>query len=590
MRRIVICAVVMGLLAGVSYGVDYSFVGSEVDQSYDWDNVNIWNPTLLPPGTTGDSYTIAAGAQAETINLPTSGTGNTRYFGDLTITSGTLSGRNVGSDMTFRFVADNGHSGSLTGSGSATDITMWNTANRYSTFDLDGDLDVPSLRSGSLYDGRRLQLVLRGSNNFVKWGTGASGNYGMHNATVKSGATYDFQQTDANKNFGMLDTGQFVVESGGTATGAIEVFMKDVSKTLSMDGAGDTTGLDVHYKHNYKSTDPVITNGGQLPGRAYHDVSFDAIKTGASWVSSRTVYITGGDLTVHGSLYLPIGPGTINSKSGAAWLLDTADNGTGAGRDIMVHGDMYLGKSNKNFPSPLSGIEGGLKANDSTVTVKGDLILGGNNVNYTYNAGGYIIGDTATFNIGGDYTVTLITDSKAKHDMGTSTVVFDGAGVGNAQVIASKYYPFYNVTINNPGGAVSLGGSADDNLLIHGDLQILAAASFNTNGRVVTFNGPGHLLNDQVGVTFDNVELLADAVVDLGSDITITKLMMGAGSEMYLLGHTLYADGQTYSGEGTWSNDDGTIYGDVIPEPATMLLLGTGALGVLGYIRRRRMR
>jgi len=43
----------------------------------------------------------------------------------------------------------------------------------------------------------------------------------------------------------------------------------------------------------------------------------------------------------------------------------------------------------------------------------------------------------------------------------------------------------------------------------------------------------------------------------------------------------------------SWSYSSGSSIEfdkNMIPEPATLLLLGTSALGVLGYLRRRRMR
>ena len=36
MRRIAICTVVIGLLAGVSYATNYNFVGVQTDRTYDW--------------------------------------------------------------------------------------------------------------------------------------------------------------------------------------------------------------------------------------------------------------------------------------------------------------------------------------------------------------------------------------------------------------------------------------------------------------------------------------------------------------------------------------------------------------------------
>ena len=107
----------------------------------------------------------------------------------------------------------------------------------------------------------------------------------------------------------------------------------------------------------------------------------------------------------------------------------------------------------------------------------------------------------------------------------------------------------------------------------------------------------GTVVNTKTNGMFDNIVLAPDAVLLLGSNITISStdnLVMKLGSKLYLNSFTLVADGMTYvdGAQPSWSNDAGTILSGIpeIPEPATLLLLGTGALGALGWVRRRRMR
>ena len=92
----------------------------------------------------------------------------------------------------------------------------------------------------------------------------------------------------------------------------------------------------------------------------------------------------------------------------------------------------------------------------------------------------------------------------------------------------------------------------------------------------------------------DNILLVENAEVTMLSHITIEmgdNLIMESGSILYLNEFTLTAEGEILVsaeiGEMAW--DDGTIIG-TIPEPGTMLLVGTAVLGVLGYLRRRRMK
>jgi len=86
----------------------------------------------------------------------------------------------------------------------------------------------------------------------------------------------------------------------------------------------------------------------------------------------------------------------------------------------------------------------------------------------------------------------------------------------------------------------------------------------------------------------------------LGKRILVIELLdngdyVGGNSGVTTILYTKHYKSGVVSGGGDWPSnyDFGTsIEFDafVIPEPATMLLLGTSALGVLGYLRRRRMR
>ena len=146
-----------------------------------------------------------------------------------------------------------------------------------------------------------------------------------------------------------------------------------------------------------------------------------------------------------------------------------------------------------------------------------------------------------------------------------------------------------NNRILDPLGTVTLSNMSRDHLILFGDLEI-RSGTFDQNDQIITFNGDPHYWTDDVGTLFDTIDLAPDAVVILMSDITIDpndNLAMQAGSTLYLNGFTLSAEGQAYSGIGQWPMDSGTIIGE-IPEPATVLMLGTGIIGTLGYIHRRR--
>ena len=270
------------------------------------------------------------------------------------------------------------------------------------------------------------------------------------------------------------------------------------------------------------------------------------------------------------------------------WL-HLIDNGTSVQRHIDVAGRMRVGNA------PNYG-KYGIKMYNATVNIDGDLLLGGGNPN-----SGTLIMDNATIYLGDDleWYSSYVPGQWAidNWDPGTSTLICDGNGLGVTQDIESYGYlglKFNNFIVDNPGGQVRLRSGAAGDLVLTGDLKVLAG-TFNQNNRSVTFNGPLHEFSDATSMDFDNIILLDDAVVQLGSAINIgapDNLVMGLNSRLYLNGFALTADGLDYvdGAQASWPNDDGTIISGPIPEPGTMLLIGTGILGLLGYIRRRRMK
>jgi hypothetical protein len=216
---------------------------------------------------------------------------------------------------------------------------------------------------------------------------------------------------------------------------------------------------------------------------------------------------------------------------------------------------------------------------------------------------------------------------------GTSTIICDGNGTDalrgrKAQTITTYSYmtgtgdtrfSLNNLVIQNECNTVSLANSRAGELFLTGDLR-LEKSKFVDFDRSITFNSNGsyHTLfwdNNTCKIptatghttpnALDNIILLPGARVSLDAGthtkIIMDNLDMQSGSEIYLNNSViLTADGKTFDGianvgpggPGPWPFDSGlgTIYPGVIPEPGTLLLLGTGIIGLLGYLRRRRMK
>jgi hypothetical protein len=68
----------------------------------------------------------------------------------------------------------------------------------------------------------------------------------------------------------------------------------------------------------------------------------------------------------------------------------------------------------------------------------------------------------------------------------------------------------------------------------------------------------------------------------------VDSLYIAAGDTLNLDGLHLYVEGFGLVGNGTWRNGGGMITGGPVPIPGTLLLLGSGLLGLAGFKRIRR--
>jgi fibronectin-binding autotransporter adhesin len=569
-------AVTLSTTNGQTWGNDFTFVGSN--------NLNLGTGTVAMLGTrnvTTTSGTLTVGGAISgtntTFGLTKSGagtlvlSGSNTYTGATTVNAGVLQLGNGGATGSLSL------SSTITGAVGATlafnrSNTVTQGVDFLSGTSFGGPLNVTQLGSGT--------VVFTGTNIYT--GTTTVVNGVAQFATVTSlngGTSAQWVQTRINVRNGAT----LALNVGGTGeftTGTIGALLTNLaSSTSAVTGmnAGSFYGFDTTNASSGTFTiSNFIGNSTGASGGAR-----GVVKLGSNTLSltSATNSYTGGTLLRGGTLAFVTGAigssGSIAFQANSTLAWSGSNTTDVSSRIVMTNGVTSGIDTGTNTVSFASGI-GDATSGGLTKLGSGKLVLAGSN-SYTGNT----TVSTGTLAVNGVLGSGTVSVAAAAWLQGTGTIAGPVSVSGNLS------------PGNSPGiltvGSLTLLGSSTTSIEIndivrgvsYDGIDITGTSSPLTYGGVlsIAFGNASAFANGQTFDIFNFTSLFSGSF----SSVTSSGFYAGSWTDIGSGTYQFVSGGQTL----TFSPSTGDII--VVPEPATLAVVGLGLVGGAAALRRRRM-